>query len=900
SSVTIAGKRDREIWIEVDPDKIETFGISLDEITSRVRNHNVNEPGGVLKGKRGEYLVRTLATVKAGEDLQKVIIRSNKKGNHLLLKDIAKISDTFEERKTWSLVSGKNAMTLTIFKSERGDTINISNHVKKLVEKLKNQVPEGTELKVFNDTSYYIKNRLNTIKASSALGFCLVFSLLFLTMSSRIAFFTGMGIPFSFLTAAIFFPIFGITLNMISLLGLLIVLGLVVDDAIVVTENIFRYMEKGMPPDEAAIKGTEEVFYPVIATVLTTVAAFIPMLLMTGTMGKFMGVLPQVVSLTLMVSLFEALFILPCHMAEFVRKGKHSFFGRVREKILSTVLIIYLPILKFFLNHRYLVLVLLLFLTGMTVNVAKSMPFQLFKNDSFKTFRIYIDTPSSSSLADSKKVTREVEKQIQKLPVEELDNFTSIVGYQRLERSQKTGNQYSQITVEINEPLKLKRSGHEIMQDIRERINNVKGAISIRVRRGHGGPPVGKPVSIRVMSDNLETLRTASDYIKGKLRNFFLVRDENTVVKGKMSQTPEKIENIIYGIEDDAGSGKEEFCISIDEAKRNFYGIENKAVSRTVRAAYQGNIAFTILENDEEIDAVVKYPDSFKRDVFGLEKLRVPTFSGNMVPLSAFTRITRKKGYFQINRFQRKRTLTISAEIDIKKATALDVTGKLEKELSNLGALYPGVSFEFGGEKEDIAESLRSLRKAFILAIILIYFILGTLFNSFFHPFVVMLTVPFSFIGVIAGFKIMAEPLGLLAMVGCVALSGIVVNDSLILVDFVNRYRKDEPDLKNALIEGCKTRYRQILITTLTTVFGMMPLALGLGLGTEAFLSPLAIAITSGLSFATVVVLLYIPTIYLIAEDLKIVLLSVFEFASAPFYFLKKKPELPKQTDTGR
>jgi multidrug efflux pump subunit AcrB len=854
AQVYLSGAREREIWVEVDPRRLEQYDLSLEEIKGALEAQNINLPGGTIKTDRGEFLVRTVGEILEARELEAVILRSDPQGNVLSLSQVARVRDHFEEPVTLGRFNGRPAMNLSVSKEKRGDAIAISKAARQFVAHYENRLPPGVSLGAFNDTSVYIKNRLNTLKRNGLAGFALVLVILCIFFNFRVAGMTALGIPVSFAGALLLMRGFGISLNMVSMFSLILVLGIIVDDAIVVSENTYRYMEEGLPPQEAAVLGTQQVLAPVVATVVTTIAAFLPLLLMSGTMGKFMSVIPKVVTFALIASLMEALVILPSHLADWSSK-KHRKGGTLRsERWFNALRAYYARFLAFSLRWKYVSLGASLGITAIVVTFALTrIPFTLFHEFESTQFFINVETPVTSKIEDTRDVIARIEKVLMEaLPPTELKTVASNAGLIFLDINRIVqGSNGGQIIVELTEANKRDRSSNEIINDLRKRTAGIPGATKIQYMKPQAGPG-GPAIEIRAVGDEFSILQEIAEKLKGYLTTFSATKD----------------------IRDDFLPGKKELRIVARPEARSL-GLDVATIARQVRSSFYGVESSKILRSDEDIPIVVKYPESFRDRPSRVEDLVLTTPSGEKVYFSEVAELTEAPGSSKIIRSDQKRSLTVLADVDEKKGNALQITNQVRRRFADLQARYPGYKLEFKGERQELERSMQDLLKSFLVAVLLIYLILGALFKSYIQPLVVMLAIPFAANGVILGHAVMGLSLGLLSLMGMVALAGVVVNDSLLLVSFVNQLRREGTPLLQALLRSGQLRLRPILLTTVTTVAGLSPLGF-FASGQAKFLSPMAISIIFGLTVSTVLTLIIIPCSYAIVEDLRQAIRSFF------------------------
>jgi multidrug efflux pump subunit AcrB len=854
ASVYLSGAREREIWVEVDPRRLEQFQLSLDDINKALEAQNLNLPGGTIKTDRGEFLLRTVGEILEARELEGVILRSDPQGNVLALSQVARVRDHFEEPVTLGRFNGRPAMNLSVSKEKLGDAIAISKAVREFVAQYEKRLPPGVHLGVFNDFSVYINNRLNTLKRNGLAGFALVLVILCIFFNFRVAGMTALGIPVSFAGALLLMQGFGISLNMISMFSLILVLGIIVDDAIVVSENTYRYMEQGLPPQEAAIRGTQQVLAPVVATVVTTIAAFLPLLLVAGTIGKFMSVIPKVVTFALIASLMEALVILPSHLAEWSPKKRRKGGTQRSERWFDFLQRHYVRFLAFSLRWKYVSLVASLGITAIMVTFALTrIPFTLFHEFESTQFFINVETPVTSKIEDTRDVIARIENVLMEtLPPTELKSVASNVGLIFLDINRVVqGSNGGQIIVELTEADKRNRSSQEIINGLRKRTAGIPGTTKIQYMKPQAGPG-GPAIEIRVVGDEFPVLQEIAEKMKGYLTTFSATKD----------------------VRDDFLPGKKELRIVARPEARSV-GLDVASIARQVRSSFYGAESSKILRSDEDIPIVVKYPESFRDRPSRVEDLVLTTPSGEKVYFSEVAELTETSGSTKIIRSDQKRSITVLADVDEKEGNTLQITNQVRNRFANLQARYPGYKLEFKGERQELEKSMQDLLKSFLVAVLLIYLILGALFKSYIQPLVVMLAIPFAANGVVLGHAVMGLSLGLLSLMGMVALAGVVVNDSLLLVSFVNELRREGTPLVQALLRSGQLRLRPILLTTITTAAGLTPLGF-FSSGQAKFLSPMAISIIFGLTVSTVLTLIIIPCSYAIVEELRQALRSFF------------------------
>ncbi|MFQ5432097.1 MAG: efflux RND transporter permease subunit [Nitrospinota bacterium] len=846
ASLQISGLRDIEIWVEADPLRLNALGISVNQIANAIGDANVSLPAGNIEGVRQEFPLRTPEKLKRPGDVKRVIIKRGAAGRSIRVEDVAQVTETFEEEESFGRVDGENAMTLIVMKSQSGNTIEITNEARRIIAGMQKELPEKVTLKAYQDSSRYIRQRLKTLYKSGAIGLVLVCLVLFAFLNWRMALWTALGIPASFLGAFLLMDQFGITINMMSLFSMILVLGMVVDDAIIVSENVYRYLLMGYPSGRAAVMGTMEVVMPVTAAITTTVAAFLPMLMMTGIMGKFISTIPIVVSITLFMSMIEAFFILPSHLADFSASSKKplekesTWFKKVRR--------IYRKIIKTMLRHRYISLAgAILLVLGTLFYAYTRMNFVMFKPKDLVGFLVKLEMPVGTRLEETGNVLRQVEKIASSLPKEDVEAAVSMIGTTLDYSTGRVtfGSHVAQTLFESTEfDTRGRRNGYTVADEVRQKLKTVTGARSLEVKELGGGPPVGAALEARISGDDYGTLTELTRLLKEYLKSISGVVD----------------------VKDNYTQGKTEIHLKPDTQKLSLMNLNEARIATAVRSYFDGRVATTIKRGKDDIDVTVKYAKPYRDDVSFINQAKVTNSRGEQVRLMSVADMEWKRGYSTINRYNGNRTIKVFANVNTDVITSGQLTEKVKKFFKTVSERYPGYTLDFGGEREEQMKSVSSLLRATVIALLIIYLILGTLFKSFLQPLVVMSSIPFSFVGVVVGHKIMGEPIGILSLIGLAALTGIVVNDSLVMVDFINKARIRGAPRWLSVLRSAFVRFRPVVLTSLTTIFGLATLAFKTT-GQAAFLAPMAISIVFGLVFSTILTLIIIPCAYAVLDD---------------------------------
>ncbi len=867
ASVGSAGEREWELWVEVDPQRLAALGVSLGEVQRALRENLRDLPGGSIRAGEGDILLRGLGASPEPDSVAQIVLRSNAEGGLLRLGEVAEVERRLEEATTLGRYAGKHSVNLTINKTAEASTIEVAEEVRAFAREVRAELPPAVELGLFSDLSIYVKSRLETVKSSGLIGLVLVLISLYLFLNFRVALVTALGIPVSFLVAIVLINYSGYTINMISLFAFLIALGMIVDDAIIVNENIYRHMERGMGAREAAELGAKEVLWPVIASTTTTIAAFVPMFAVGGTMGAFIAVIPAVVSFALLGSLWEAFGVLPSHAAEMLHYEKRE---RHRTRIdWSKWHARYAGWLRWSLHNRYFVATLTILLLAFTLAVAATrVPFQLFGHVSVGQFFINVEAPKTYGLEESAQLAERMEQAIMaEMGEAELASLLTNVGvtFVNFNRVVFASNRIQLIVdlqpqapqgfveryvtplvnLKFGEPEGTReRDAEAVINAVRKRLESFPGIQRLSILRPQGGP-AGADIEVGVSGPDVRKLA-----------------DQASAIRDYLKRLPG-----VHDVSHDMEVGKVEYRYRLNELGRQL-GLTQADLAEAVRVGFQGLELLHVTWGDERIPLRLIYPESLRERSESLAALRITLDGGRSVFLGDVAEISVDRGLSAIQRRDQQRLVTVTAEVDSQVTTPLAVTDLVNQQFADLTKRNPGYAMVWLGEKKEAGETMSDMIQALILALAVIFFILAALFKSLLDPLVVMFAIPFGIIGVIFGHLLFGHHLQFLSMVGFLALAGIVVNDSLILVDFAKRLRREGHARIDALVEAGKVRARPILLTSITTFLGVSPLIF-FASGQTAFLSPMAISLGFGLLAATGLILLALPCFYLIADDLR-------------------------------
>ncbi len=898
SDVKLTGTRRDEISVEVSPHKLVEFGLSFMEVAEAIATSNLDLPGGQVRTPGSNVSVRTLGEQDRGEELYDIVIRSDPSGRTILLRDLASIVDGFEDVDVLGRFDATPAVNVTVYKTAAQDAVAIASRVRALVagkmgmpltlpweERLRNffsgrrtvrdiydsarrgNYPPEVRLAIHTDLSRYVEGRLDLLKRNGFWGLILVVISLLTFLHWRVALWVMMGLLLAVAGSLVCMQILGITLNLLTMLGLIIVLGLLVDDAIIVGEHVFSKVEQGIEPTLAAITGTEEVTWPVVCAILTTIVAFVPLMFIEGQMGDWMGVLPVIVCVALTVSLIEALTILPSHLAHGLRPlasgdaslshlrplwlarcaawFRHTQHVYVQERLRE----MYERLLRLAIAYRYVTMTALTALLIVTLGAVagRHVPFVFLPEMDSETLVARMKMGVGTPVEATRRAAGVIEDATMGLP--ELETVYTLIGLQMSDDGiiRPPQSHVAQLFIELVPAEERDRSSTEILRELRAHTGDITGVEKLNYSSIQGGPG-GAPIHIEISGADTLALTKVATSIKAGLSRF----------------------DGVFDIVDDFDAGQREVKIELFDSA-GAVGLTTRSLATQVRSAFYGFEARKVQRGREDVKIMVRYPRDYRTRIYDIESMHLATPSGHMVPFTEVARLTEGTGYASINRKNQQRCVAITADVDPAVTNADQVIGELSKGFPAIMQEYPGVKLEFGGQKLETRKSFGSLKKNFVIALLLIYVILAALFRSYVQPLIVMAVIPFGMIGAVAGHYVMGYPLTILSLIGIVALSGIVVNDSMILVTFINRQIALGKPLVEAVVEAGNSRLRAILLTSATTVLGIAPLLMEESFQAK-FLIPLGISISAGLLFATILTLVAVPSLYLILHDFKAML----------------------------
>lgn len=860
------GVRTDEIHIEVSEQTLRRYGLTLGQVAEKVRQASLDLPAGNVKTGGGDILVRTKGRRYEAARYRDVAVLTRPDGSKVTLGQIASLKEGYEDVDLYARFQGKPAAVIQVYRVADQNALTVADTVKDYVERLRPSLPAGVDIGLFADRSKILRSRINLLLKNLAMGLVLVSILLGLFLNLKLAFWVTLGIPISFLAGLWVLPYLDVSINMVSLFAFILVLGIVVDDAIVVGESIFRRREEGVPPLEAAVQGTLEVGPPVVFSVLTTVVAFLPLLFGTGIMGRILRNIPTVVILVLLGSLVEALLILPSHLARSRFAAARGRSAPVKVKGTARVLpwLIqgpYRRLVTFCLRWRYAsaALGLAVLLLSLGLWLGGWMQFTLFPSVESDELICSVTMPAGTPVQRTEAVAARIERAAREALAEADRRYPGnreplfqysliLVGTQltgggpRSDLDQSGGN-LAQIRVQLLEGEKRPVSAAVLASRWREKVGPVIGAESISFQSALFHP--GNPVEVHLSLEDHEKLLAAAEELKGELRRY----------PG------------LFDIGDSFLPGKKELQLTLKPSAR-VLGLTLNDLAQQVRHAFYGAEALRLQRDRDEVKVLVRYPLEERRALSSLERMRIRLPDGTEIPFDQVAEVSTERGYAAIERAQRRRVIKVFSDVDETVVNANEVRQDLESRiLPELRKRYPGLRSTIEGEGKEQRESLADVFQAFVIALFGIYALLAIPFRSFTQPFIVMAAIPFGIVGAMAGHLIMGLNLSLLSLIGIVGLAGVVVNDSLILIHAGNRFRRNGLTAEEAMREAGMLRFRAVILTSLTTFAGLTPIILERSIQAK-FLIPMAVSLGFGVLFATGLTLVLIPCGYLILEDL--------------------------------
>ena len=854
TQVELSGVRDYELAIEVSQDTLRQYNLSLAQISSAIANSSSDISAGNLKTEGGDVLISSKGQAYRKDEFASIVVKNQADGTIIRLGDIATIKDDFEETPVRTRFNGKQAAFIDVYRIGPQSAITVADDVKNYIEEQQATLPQGFKLSYWDDDSELVKSRIATLTSNALQGGILVLALLTLFLRPAIAFWVFIGIPVSFMGAFIAMPIFGVTLNIMSLFGFILVLGIVVDDAIVTGENVYTHLKTAKSGEQAAILGTQEVATPVTFGVLTTVAAFLPLAFIEGARGALFAQIPVVVIPVLLFSLIESKFVLPAHL-KYIKlrhqKGEPSKLEAIQQRFAdgfeSAILKYYQPILNTALRHKLATVSLFVgvFFIILTMITSGWTKFIFFPRIPSETVRVNLTLPTGTPFEVTNKYVIDMSEKAQQLQDKYRDPDTGesvILNILATTGGRGGVSNSGAVRFEIT-PAEKRESdigSRELASEWRDLIGVIPGAESLTFRAEIGRS--SDPIDVQLSGTSLTILQDVADNIKNRLATY----------------------PTVFDIADSMADGKEELRIELTQQGLAL-GLNRVNVAGQVRNSFFGSQVQRIQRGRDDVRVMVRLPIDERRSIADLQNILINTPDGGSVPLSHVATLTAGQSPSTINRIDRYRTLNVTADIEKNNTNMTVLQADLAQYLDELMQQYPGVDYKLEGEAKEQRESFGSLAWALVFVFFIIYALLAIPFKSYMQPIIVMSVIPFGMIGAVVGHWIMGMDLTIMSLLGMLALIGVVVNDSLVLVDFINKKRSEGGDLIEAVKLAGASRFRPVMLTSLTTFIGLMPLLFEKATQAQ-FLIPMAVSLGFGIIFATFITLLLVPVNYMLME----------------------------------
>ncbi len=846
--VSLDGARDPEISIEVDQNTLRTYGLTVGDIAKAISATAVELPGGAIKTANGDILVRVNERRDLGREFANIPVLTAPDGTRVVVGDLATISDGLEDTDRYARYNGQPAVLISAYRTGDQTPISVSEAVSRHIADLKESLPQGLYVESRSDRSDIYRQRLDLMLKNGLIGLALVFILLALFLEFRLAFWVSLGIPISFIGSLLILTAVGASINMVTMFAFIVTLGIVVDDAIIVGENIYYYRQNQMSWFQAAVRGTREIALPVTFSVLTNMITFMPLFFIPGFMGKIFRSIPIVVLAVFSISLVESLFILPAHLGHRRdRTGDKGLMGflvnsqqRFGNAFTRMVKKVYRPFLAFCLRWRYVSAAIGVMILLVTFGYVKSgrMGFVLFPKIESDYSQVSLNLPFGSAVQKtldfSDYLVNTAQRVADKHGGKELvaGIFSDVDGHN------------ARIRVYLTKPGRRPISTAEFTQHWRKAVTELPGIENIKFESDAGGPGRGSSIAVELSHRDTAVLEKVSSRLAKELQAYPNVKD----------------------VDDGFSQGKRQIDFALTPAA-NRLGLTTAHVARFLRNAFYGAEAVRLQRGRDEVKVMVRLPKAQRESPYFLEEMMITTPNQGEVPLRDVVVMKKGRADTVINRRNGRRVVTVEADAQPRSKAGTIIAAMQKDVFPELMREYPDLAVSFEGRRADQRESMAALGKGLLMALMVIYAMLAIPFNSYVQPLIVMLAIPFGLVGAVLGHLLMGYSLSVISMFGIVALSGVVVNDSLVMIDFANRRRKKGLNAPEAIVDAAQQRFRPILLTTLTTFGGLAPMIFESSRQAR-FLIPMAISLGYGIVFATLITLILVPVFYMIIEDL--------------------------------
>ncbi|MGW8302135.1 MAG: efflux RND transporter permease subunit, partial [Desulfobacterales bacterium] len=852
----LSGGLEREILVEFDLDRVRAYNVPFSSIVGSLTKSNVNMPGGSMDIGEGKYLVRVPEDFRHPSEIFS-IVAFVRDGKPVYLRDVATIKDAFKDPLTRSRINREKSVTIAVLKRSGENIVRVTDEVKRVVDEMRPELPQTLKIDLTSDQSNDVRLMVSDLENNIISGLILVLAVIFVFIGGQSAVFVALAIPYSMFITFTLLTAFNITLNMVVLFSLILALGMLVDNGIVIVENIYRHMQQGKTRQEAAAVGTDQVAWPVITSTLTTLGAFLPMLFWPGIMGEFMGYLPKTLIMALSASLFVALVINPVLSSRYqkIKIDNPSKKHASREPLIKQF---YLVSLKWSLRHRWLVIVLavVLLISSTLAFVFWGKGTEFFPETEPRRAYVNIKAPEGTNLDTSDQLVAQIEKIV--APYDDIRYVISNIGAMGGDPFSQggTGTHISRVALDFKDFHDRSRPSSEIIKELRQKILKTVYGAEVQVEKEQEGPPTGPPINIEISGKDIIVLGE----LAARARN--VIKD----IPG------------LVDLKDNFIRGKPEIRVRVDKEKAALMGLDTYTIAYTVKSAINGVKAGVYREGKDEYDIIARLPQRDRKSIKGLKRITVSGPGGEPIPLTSLAEVTLGSGIGAIMRLDQKRVVTVSG--DVSGRLANDVIKDIDARLSQQIDWPKGYNFRFTGEQKEQAKAQAFLSKAFFACIALILLILLTQFNSLVTPLIILASVVFSLIGVFLGLLITGTAFGIIMTgIGVISLAGVVVNNAIVLIDYINQQLAKGLSSTEALLRAGAVRFRPVMLTAITTILGLLPMATGISFdfGKMAFdiggessqwWGPMAVAVIFGLGFATLLTLILVPVLCSLAHGL--------------------------------
>jgi multidrug efflux pump subunit AcrB len=855
SSIQLSGFKERRFNIYLDLESLRDNHVSIEEVQAALLRRNVTIPAGELKGESLQKLVRIEGKAKAASELEEIVIRSNFSGNRIQMRDVARIEDGEETPSSLASYEGKPATFVVIAKKGGADILDLTKEVEGVLATYAKTYEGQLEFKIFSNEGVRVGERLSVLISNGWQGIVLVIIFLLIFLPGRVGLVTAISLPLALAATMGYIHAAGYSLNTITIIALIIAIGMLVDNAVVISENFTRLRDEGLSVDESLLKTIRDLWAPVTATGLTTIAAFLPMMVTTGVLGQFIKGIPIVVSVALLLSLAEGFFFLPTrlklvgyHPKAIGPDRKLDFFDRFFVSNFESLMqrVVKYKWITFF--------VFTLVLVGTGLVLAKGTKVNLFPSDQTEIYVIRVEAPKGTRIERTATLIDQAIGSLRSTFEKEALHIVGVAGSSTTDPGDPKGEVGSNVGV-IRLFVNKETQDTVLTQDMLKRMRAITVPdVKLSFEALVNGPPVGDPVSVTFRSNNAEQLANVAETIKAR------IAEEPGIFDAK-------IDDIL---------GDDEITLNLRHDQLARLGLSLQSVGVSVRTAVAGSTIGDVNLLNRKVDYFLQFDENDRADIANLSRIKVSDYNGNLIPLSNLADLTEKPGAPQIKRYDFRRAKTVTANLDDSVITSIKANAIIKKKFEEIQANFPDVSIIFGGEAEKTNESVASLANALVLSLIGIFALMVLIFRSYLNPFIIVTTIPLGLTGVSLAFWLQNIDFSFMALIGVIGLGGIIVNSGIILISFIEQMRQETTmSLEEILVKASAVRLRSVLVTSLTTISGLVPTAYGIG-GKDFFIIPMAMALAWGLTTGTIFTLLWVPPAYAIVEAVTARMRSLF------------------------